>query len=82
MFVGSVISGSYNWLGYGGSDGLLQVQKVMNYSAFAGYWFIGASTGDERASLFASYGLDSDVYSPPVGSWAKRFGNWFWEFFE
>lgn len=54
----------------------------MNFSAFAGYWFIGAGTSGERASLFASYGLDAAVPNETPTSVLKRIGDWFWEFFE
>lgn len=37
----------------------------MNYLAFCGYWFYGASTGTARASLFCSWGLFDSA--PVVG---------------
>lgn len=39
----------------------------MNYKAVAGWWFYGATSGTERANLFASYGLMDSLSAPPVG---------------
>ena len=39
----------------------------MNYLPVAGWWFYGATSGTERANLFASYGLLDSLAAPPVG---------------
>lgn len=35
----------------------------MNYLPFCGYWFYGATTSAQRASLFCSFGL---LFAAPV----------------
>lgn len=43
--------------------------------AFAGYWFYGASDADERASLYASWGLlDDRPEAAPVTGFAGGTG--------
>lgn len=52
----------------------------MNYLAYGGYWFYGASDTMEMAAIFSSYGLLTTAPTPAAGGWFG-FIHYFWEFF-
>lgn len=53
----------------------------MNYLAFVGWGFYGASSARERANLYASWGLDADLPPNVPSSTIRNLVVRFWSIF-